>query len=212
MHDCLADIAALSELDLAASPDAYSEAMRRAYWEDKDLSGSMAIGFAGISRFLAEAHGAEPGRAYDLRSRAKALTYDLASFTWPGWDEPGIVITPPEMRAGLSAARANLRMAEELQKGDVPVSRAQWILGAHLLAAGHPAEAGESFRRSATTAEAAGEDGQAGLAAAFAALAMVAEDTGAVAEFDDALSRLSSIDGGAELAAQVTTARSALDL
>ena len=105
MRDSYADIAALAEIDLDAEPDAYTKAMRAAYWEDKDLSGAMAIAWAGISRLLAQAHGATPEQAYGLRSEAKALSYDLASFTWAGWDEPGIVITPPEARAGCAAAR-----------------------------------------------------------------------------------------------------------
>jgi hypothetical protein len=212
MRDCLVDIATLAETDLTESPDAYSEAMRHAYWEDKDLAGATAIAFAGISRLLAEARSAEPSRAYALRSGAKQLTYDLASFTWPGWDEPGIIVTPPEMRAGLAAARANLRMAEELQKGDVALSRAHWILGAHQLAAGHPDEASTSFAEAATAAERAGEPGEAALAQAFGALAAVAEDPSATPSLDEALARLSVIDGGTELAAQVTTAREVLDL
>jgi tetratricopeptide (TPR) repeat protein len=212
LRDCLADIAALSAIDLAESPDAYSEAMRQAYWDDKDLAGSIAIAFAGISRLLAEARAAEPGPSHDLRSRAKALTYDLASFTWPGWDEPGIVITPPEMRAGFAAARANLRMAQELQADDLALARAYWVLGAHELAAGHADEAQGSFRQAAATAEHAGEIGEAQLATAFAALAAVAIDAGAVAEFDGALAHLATLEGGADLARQVTTAREALGL
>ena len=109
MRDCLEDITTLSAVDLRESPDAYSEAMRHAYWEDRDLAGAIAISFAGISRLLAEAPAAGPERALELRSQAKRLTYDLASYTWPGWDEPGIIVTPPEMRAGYAAARANRR-------------------------------------------------------------------------------------------------------
>ena len=212
MRDCLEDITNLSAVDLRESPDAYSEAMRHAYWEDRDLAGATAIAFAGISRLLAEAPAAGPDRAHELRSQAKRLTYDLASFTWPGWDEPGIIVTPPEMRAGYAAARANLRMAQELDKGDLPLSRAHWILGAHELAAGHPDEAQASFGRAADHAATAGEAGETELARAFEALALSAADASASARLDDALARLGSIDGGAELAAQVTTAKDVLDL
>ncbi len=212
MRDCLADIAALAEIDLAESPDAYSKAMRRAYWEDKDLAGAIAIAFGGISRLLAEARGGPPERASALRNAAKQLTYDLASFTWPGWDEPGIIVTPPEMRAGFAAARANLRMARELGKGDLPTARAHWILGAHELAAGHPDDAQTSFRQAAAAAERADEPGEAGLARAFEALATTAQEPAAAPLLEDALERLAEVDGGAALVSQVTTARDVLDL
>jgi hypothetical protein len=211
MRDCLADIAALAEIDLAKSPDVYSKAMRGAYWEDKDVAGAIAIAFAGISRLLADAHRADATRAHELRSGAKTLTYDVASFTWPGWDEPGIVITPPEMRAGYAAARANLAMAEELEKGPVRLSRAFWMLGAHELASGHRSEARTSFERAAALAEQAAEPAEAGLAQAFAALAQVAEDPSAEPTLEAALARLSSAERGAELVTQVRTARSALE-
>ena len=212
MRDCLADIAALAEIDLLHETDAYSEAMRHAYWDDKDLSGASAIAFAGISRMLAEARTAESGAALELRSQAKRLTYDLASFTWPGWDEPGIIVTPPEMRAGHAAARANLRMAEELEKGDLALSRAHWMLGAHELSSGHPAEAHASFTQAAELAAKAGAPAEGQLALAFAALAAVALDASQRALLDEALARLEAADGGADLIGQVTTAREALGI
>lgn len=212
MRDCLADITALAEVDLAESPDAYSEAMRHAYWEDRDLAGAIAIAFAGISRLLAEARTATPERAHGLRSRAKQLTYDLASYTWPGWDEPGIIVTPPEMRAGFAAARANLRMAADLQKGDLALSRAHWMLGAHELASGHFDEAHASFEQAAESAAQAGETAEAELALAFAALAAIGRDRGATEALDAALIRLAAVEGGSDLISQVTTARQALEL
>jgi hypothetical protein len=210
MRDCLADIVALAEIDLAEKPKAYSEAMRAAYWEDKDLAGAIAIAFAGIGRMLAEAHSSDATRGYELRSGAKALTFDVASFTWPGWDEPGIVITPPEQRAGSSAARANLRMAEELEKGDLPMSRAHWMVGAHELASAHHEEARTSFEKAAAHADRAGESAEAELARAFAALALVAGDASQTTALETALARLASMPDGARLVTQVETARSAL--
>ena len=212
MRDCLADIAALAEVDLAEKPKAYSEAMRHAYWEDKDLAGAIAIAFAGISRLLADARLADVSRSLELRVQAKQLTYDLASFTWPGWDEPGIIVTPPEMRAGLAAARANLRMAQELEKGDLPLSRAHWMVGAHELSSGHHGEAHASFERAAEHAARAGNAAEAELALAFTALAAAALDPSASASLDDALVRLAGVEGGGDLVTQVTTAREALDL
>lgn len=214
MRDSYADIAALAEVDLAAQPKAYTEAMRHAYWEDKDLSAAMAIAWAGISRLLAMAHGADAEQAYELRSQAKALSYDLASFTWAGWDEPGIVITPPEARAGYAAARANLALANELKKGDLPRSRAHWILGAHELAAGRPEDARVNFETAVILAQAAGSEGasEVKLASAFVALADLAAGVGSEAAMGAALETLGADPDGAALVEQVRTARAALDI
>jgi hypothetical protein len=214
MRDPYADIAALAEVDLGARPDAYSEAMRLAYWQDKDLSGAMAIAWAGIGRLLAMAHESEPDRAHELRSQAQRLTYDLASFTWAGWDEPGIVITPPEARAGCAAARANLALVHELGQAELAQARAHWMLGAHELAAGRPDYARASFEAAAGRYAAAGPDGaaEAALASAFAVLADLSEGLAGESDLLAALERLRSTPGGTELAAQVTTAREALDI
>ena len=214
MRDSFADIAALAEVDLSAKPKAYSDAMRHAYWEDKDLSAAMAIAWAGISRLLAQAHGSTPEQAYELRSQAKALSYDLASFTWAGWDEPGIVITPPEARAGCAAARANLALATELEKGDLPRSRAHWILGAHELAAGRPEDARASFEAAASLADAAGSEGSSEAKLARAFIVLTDRSTGAASEadLDAALAALRADPDGAVLVEQVRTARAALDI
>jgi len=212
MRDSYADIAALAEVDVEAQPDAYTEAMRHAYRQDKDLSAAMAIAWAGIGRLLALAHVSEPSRALELRSRVKALTYDLASFTWAGWDEPGIVITPPEARAGCAAARANLEMARDLETAELPRARAHWMLGAHELAAGRPDDARASFEAAVSLSDAAGHEGaaEAALAGAFVVLADLTLGSATEADFTAALERLRSTPGGADLAGQVTTARDVL--
>lgn len=214
MRDSLADIAALAEVDLASEPEVYSKAMRSAYREDKDLSAAMAIAWAGISRLLALAHEATPTRAHELRSLAKVLTHDLASFTWGGWDEPGIVITPPEARAGWAASRANLAYAMELERGPSPRARAHWMVGAHELAAGRPAEARASFESAAALFDQAGAEAgaEAELARTYLVLADMAASAATEAELDAALQRLSLMPGGEELVEQVTTARTALHI
>ena len=69
-------------------------AMRRSYPDHHDVALAVAIAYAGVSRLLAAAASSEAEKAYTLRSAAKSLTYDVASFTWPGWDEPGIELGP----------------------------------------------------------------------------------------------------------------------
>ena len=210
----LAAIAALAEvIDTAALSDAYREAMRTAYWEEHDLHVVIAVAYAGISRLLAAA--ADPGTGeeaeYTLRSAAKGLTYDLASFTWPGWDEPGIDIDPSMAAAGLAAARTNLAMAHGLDKGDLAVSRAQWMLGAHLLTARDLEGASISFEEAADRARAAHEETDAALAEAFGALTTVVADPSANAGYEAALNRLRLLDGGEGFVGQVETARAVLE-
>jgi DNA-binding transcriptional MerR regulator len=207
----VASLASVSDLSDAA--DAYGQAMKSAYWDHKDLVLVSAIAYAGAGRLLAEAETADQVGAYEARSTVKGLMYDLASFTWRGWDEPGIDISQESAAAGLSAARANLAMALDLEKGDLPISRAHWMLGAHLLTSGQFAEARDHFSAAADVADRAGADAEMALARAFSALADLAESKpDAEAELSDALEALAACEGGEMFVAQVETARAVLGL
>lgn len=185
--------------------------MKSAYWDTKDLALAAAIAYAGAGRFLAAAEGVDDATAYQIKSVAKALMYDLSSFTWPGWDEPGVEIIPRDAAAGLSAARSNLAMAVELEKGDLPISRGHWMLGAHLLTAGACSEAKEQFDLAADFANRAGADPEVALARAFGKLPGLASSTpDAESELDAALEQLEACEGGEMFLPQVETARSVL--
>lgn len=118
---------------------------RDLYWTHKNLPAAMAIGRAGVQYGITEA--ARPGTdselAYELRSDAKALAYDLSSFCWPGWNEPDIEIDDSNLVLAQDLAKTNLRLAEALHKGNLPMSRALWLIGAHHMAV----EQHESARR-----------------------------------------------------------------
>ncbi len=110
---------------------------RDLYWEKKDLTAAMAMGRAAIQYGLVTSLQMADGdqkTAFTLRSQAKSIAYDLASFSWPGWDEAGIEISSSDLIFGQDAAKTNLRLAVSLRKGDLPMSRAFWVLGAHHLA------------------------------------------------------------------------------
>src|ERR1041385_2085048 len=63
---------------------AYHEAIRYAYWERKSIDEVAGLGRAAIDFGIdLSANG---------RAALKPVAYDIASFCWPGWDEPGIVI------------------------------------------------------------------------------------------------------------------------
>jgi DNA-binding transcriptional MerR regulator len=203
--------AAIAELalidDAVESAEAHREAMKTAYWQQKDLALTVALAYAGTSRMLSMATHLESDAAYAARSEAKAMMYDLASFSWPGWDEPGIEIAPTDAAAGLAAARSNLAMAIDLEKPDLAVSRAHWMLGAHLMTAGENAEAGEHFERAAVFASKAGADVEVDLSRAFGSLAALAGGAGSEADLEAALDVLSEHEHGPDFADQVTTAR-----
>lgn len=110
---------------------------RDLYWDKRDLTAAMAMGRAAIQFGLItslELMDGDQQVAFMLRSQSKSMAYDLASFSWPGWDEAGIEISSSDLIFGQDAAKTNLRLAVSLRKGDLPMSRAFWVLGAHHLA------------------------------------------------------------------------------
>lgn len=128
----------------------YESVVRSLYYTGRDLPAVVRIAENGIEFDLAEAAAAERRRdtadATLFRGRAKAVAYNLASFTWPGWDEPGIGIRTRDLEAGLAAARLNLRLGEELERGPEPMANAYFILAGHELAASRYEAAAEHFR------------------------------------------------------------------
>jgi hypothetical protein len=201
---------------LAAHTDALTAAQRcgelmRQLYAKKDLPRSVAIGRAGVQFGLAgAARVADPKQVDALRSAAKTIAYNLAANTWPGWDEQGISITAADLAVGRDAARTNLRLARELNKGDIPTSRAHWLLGAHQLAAGDRASARNSFVQASRHARAAKELGETLSNDAFAQLCDVLDaphDAGAKERLSKTLEALRREKDGDFFASQVETAR-----
>ena len=134
----------------------YAEVTRDLYRTRRDLPSFILVSRQGIEYLLVKAtevEKADPALAEELRSAGKAMAYNLAVNTWPGWNETGIRITPADIEAGMEAARLNLRLAIELKRGADPMFNAHWIIGALELARGRHAEAIASYdeaRRIAT--------------------------------------------------------------
>ena len=127
-----------------------ADMMRHQYWQEKDLVGALAFARAGIQYGLQTALEydlPEPELAYELRSAAKGFAYNFASFAWQGWGEPGVIITAADHAAGFDAARVNLRLALELERGDLPTSRAYWMVAAYHLADGEFELAIDNFKQ-----------------------------------------------------------------
>ena len=209
----LGSIAALATVaDASDAADAYAQAMKSAYWEHHDVALVTAIAYAGAGRLLALADEVDdPDEAHEAKAAVRGLMYDLASFSWPGWDEPGVTISPDAQAGGLSAARACLALTAELGLEDLATSRAHWILGAHLLMASALSEAGRQFGLAGQAADRAGAAAEVSLAAAFAALAELAGGgADADAPLAAALDELRSAEGGDMFVEQVETARRVL--
>ena len=69
------------------------------------------------------------------------MATNAASFTWIGWEEPGVAISGEQMRQGLAFARYSVRQLHELEPTDAQLAFSYWFLGAHLIAEGSYAEA-----------------------------------------------------------------------
>jgi hypothetical protein len=141
---------ALLEADAAPAVvgEDYSTLVREAYGKHKDVPRMIAFGHAGIQYCLREARRLEPHDpklANTLRGLAKIIAYNLGSNTWPGWNEEGITLTATDRAFGRDAARLNLRLANELERGPEPLGNAYWLVGAHALVAGEAVAATNAF-------------------------------------------------------------------
>ena len=129
----------------------YSSLIEDLYWNDKSLGAVVRVSLAGIQFSLLRAgkhSGSNAKSTRKLLLAAKALAYNLASFTWPGWAEPDIRIGESDLQAGLDGARLNLRLARELDRGDDNVAMALGMLGSQYLAAKRYEDARNVFAES----------------------------------------------------------------
>jgi hypothetical protein len=144
IHDLLSEGAGPQQ-----TAERYESVARSLYQTARDLPAVVLVARSGIAFNLSVA-GEAAGRGDVATARlfqgsAKALAYNLASYTWPGWDEPGIGIRTADLDAGFEAARLNLRLAEQLGPGPEPMANGWFILAGHALAAGDYPAAREYF-------------------------------------------------------------------
>ena len=179
--DCFAAVEYVCTVsDPVLSVQSFSALMRHCYWKQKDLTAALVFGRAGaqhgvmMAAILAKK---DPKKAAVLRALAKGFTYDIASFTWPGWNEKGIEISEEALAEGLQAAHANLRLAIQLKKDPLAMSRAYWMLGAQQLAVGRMKSSGETFLKAAAEAKKAGSRAEEVLGESFVCLTEVLAET-----------------------------------
>ena len=202
---------ALQNQDTAAAVHLLDEAMRALYWQHKALPAAIAIGQAGAHLAITASIASQDNTssAEEFRKLTKQFCFNLGSFTWPGWNEPGIAIGPSDLAVGLAAATANLRLANELQKDELPMSRAHWLMGAHLLAARRFAEAKTHFETSAAFAAKASVRTEELLGVGFAHLAdslVSPQVTAHTDALNKTMSELHGIPDGPSFAEQLETA------
>jgi hypothetical protein len=126
----------------------YSDLVFGIHKEKHDTPRMVFIGRAGVRYCLSEAsrlRGEDAELADRLKGMAKAIAYNIGAFTWPAWEDPGIVITRSDTIAGLDAARLNLRLTIELGRAPEKLGNGHWLLGAQLLAFGENDRAVEQF-------------------------------------------------------------------
>lgn len=114
------------------------------YHKAKSVEQVLHFAGAGVHYCLAAAlrlDGKDDAVAAELRRAAKRMATNAASFTWPGWDEPGIATTPEQRRQGLMFARFSVRQLQELDPTAAQLAFTYWYLGAHLMADRQYAEA-----------------------------------------------------------------------
>ena len=127
----------------------YKELVKYTYWELKTLDVTIQIAEAGIEWCLNYADKAsEHSESVKARKNARVLSYNLGSFCWVGWDEPGINITDVALKVGVHAAEKNFELVKQLQLGDLPIARALWLLAAHKLTSQTYTEAAQMFEES----------------------------------------------------------------
>lgn len=177
------------------------------YWDRKDLGRAMAIARAGM--LLGVGLSGQSDDPYELRSSAKALAFNMASYAWPGWDEDGIEPDQRQLLDGLDAARTNVRLAVELEKGSIAIGRGHWMVGACLLALGRYQESIAEFLAARLAADEGRSEVESALAEGYAALVRVVERPGDAAmedELNEILERLRKLEEGDAYASQIETA------
>jgi hypothetical protein len=178
----------------------YSQAIRDLYWKEKNVSAVATVGQQALNYCL----------EHKLFDSAKSLAYNVASFCWPGWNEPGIQIDEDVLRAGAEIALLNLRLAEQLNRPALGMSMAHWLLGAYSLAIGRLDEATGEFTRAVDFARLSDDQANVFLNEGYLALIQIClKQQPAHQSFDRAVQSLEALgnEHGHEFARQLRTAR-----
>lgn len=137
----------------------YEFLVRDLYWQEKALHAVLPIANAGILYCLTKANELtekDAEVASKMVNYAKIMSFNLSSFTWPGWDEKDIVITEHALVVGLEAAKLNVRLVEKLGGDHGQLSNSYWAIGAQYIALKDFGSAIAAFESAVEYAEKAG--------------------------------------------------------
>lgn len=156
----LETVSAAADTGEPGPPPGFREVAGALYWKRKSLAGSVWLSLEVAGRL--EAALREAGGSPDERIvRPLAGTYyNLASFCWDGWDEPGIEITPQLLRTGQDAAMKALEVrcdpqCDGMKFGFTP-AMAHWMVGGFHLSVRDYASARRGFETAAELNDRAG--------------------------------------------------------
>jgi tetratricopeptide (TPR) repeat protein len=138
----------------------YADLAQALYREHKNVTQMLAIAKAGIAYCLVAAEqvaAQDPAAAVTLKTKAKAIAYNAAANSWPGWGDDGIVITPSHIEEAVGLAVRSLALVEDLKLGQRQLGTSQWLVGALHLAAGRSDDAIAALMRAHDTYAAGGE-------------------------------------------------------
>ena len=147
--------------DSQAVAVAFENLILDCYHKAKSIEQVLHFAGAGVHYCLAAAlahEGTNPSAAKELRLAAKRMATNAASFTWPGWDETGVTISPEQMQQGLMYARFSVRQLHELEPTAAQLAFTYWFLGAQLMAHRQYADAQEEFAAAHGYNRAQGDD------------------------------------------------------
>ena len=177
----------------------YEYLVRDLFWQEKALHAVMPIARAGIQYCLTKANELsekDSTAARKLVDYAKIISYNLSSFTWPGWDEKDIIITGEALVAGLEAAMLNVRLVERLGANPGQLSNSYWAIGAQYLAMKEYAKAAAAFESAVNYAQKAGGKDAELMNNGYIAMAKILEGSNkekAQADFDKTVKALKDI-------------------
>lgn len=203
-----------SNADAMTVAQVYADAAQRAYREQKSVATMSALAIAGVNycrRAAAAAERRGDATTRNLKEKAKAIAYNMAANSWPGWGDAGITINRTDLANALHAAAASLRLVEELGLGGNQIGNAHWLIGALHLAAGAHDAAVAAFEKSRAGFAAAGAEEAVLLAEGFRALARKAQPDTRAAGAEETAGVLAALqrkatDDAAVYAGQIETA------
>lgn len=127
------------------------------------------VGCAAAAYALALAAGAPGIHGLDrrLRDEARALYFNVASMTWPGWRDAATARDETVQRVGRDSAASALALAESLAVDTPTMARTRWLVGVHALFAEELEAARHELARSLRLLEEGGREEEVRLLRAY---------------------------------------------